>query len=574
MSNRGIIPLLVMLSIVGEAPAQDGAEVVARWKHLGNTIALYSNGKINDPSGENTWSKAGTTLTFRWKDAKAPGGFWIDTCTIAPDGQSFKGTNQLKRPINGTLIKDAPAAKPAEKPEVVAERKVPAEAVAASNDVWKVLQLTSLEYELNFQKVPREHALPPFVPLLSSKTAPVREVAALSAQWEISVWDVQKAMKAREKSVTDGLFKGIPVPRPAGAAPPVAPPEVPASVEAALKKAKGDGLLTAFQLIDDRMEKVAGEDGAVGKMSQASAEFYRTQLVVALKQAVLWNKAEQLAKSVANGDNGRGNDLEVRGVFEPGKTWGTVVLRNKSATDLDHVTFTLLAPSKAMPPGSPALDFVLGTRATGDTKSGFNLQDAVVNDRDFNAMPVRTFVHIPRLAAGKECEVRLFRTSAEFGKTVAAMYSVWAERVAIEGKPLPGYQQAKSGKAAPGAGGKPADPKDPFQAGSVWRGTMKWTLPDSPDSTREAELAVTVRNGEDFKGTITQKFEGRKYPADIVGTVANGAIQFEHQTDMGKRGLLHTGTLKGTRVEFTYEEGGDKPKKSVTVLNLAPAGKR
>lgn len=599
MSNRGnlLLPLLVVVTLLGGAWARDGVEVVARWKHLGNTITLYSNGKINDPSGDHKWSKTGNTLTLRWKDAKAPGGFWIDTCTISRDGQSFKGTNQLRRPITGTLVKVLPKAKAAEKPAVVVKPAAPKSgpdgakpsgpALAASKELWKVLQLVSLEYELDYKKVPREHALLPYVPLLSSTTGRVREVAALSATWEIDVWDIHKAAKAREASVSKGLFGGIAVPRPPGAMPAPVQPETPASVKAALAKAKGDGLLLAYNTIS-KVKEVADEskDGPLGKMSQASAAFYRTQLVVALKQAVLWNKAESLAKSVANGDNTRGNDIEVRGVFEPGQTWGTVILRNKSATDLDDVTFTLSAPSKAMPPGSPALDFFLGAGVIGASKpkadiddpdglaamlkAGFNLENAVANDRDYREMPVRVFVHVPKLAAGKECEVRLFRSSAEFVKTHSATYSVWAERIAIAGKPLPGYEEAKNNKTVPG-GKIAANLKDPLPNGSVWRGTVKWTRAGIPDITRKTEITVTARNGENFKGTIT--YEGSRARSDIVGVVADGVIKFEFQTNKGKRGLLHTGTLKGTRAEFTYEEGGDEPRKSVTVLDLVTAGK-
>jgi len=115
MSNHGGLAVFVGLFVTLGLPAQNSPEVVARWNHLGNPIALYSNGKINDTSSENTWSKSGNTLTLRWKDAKAPGGFWVDTCTISPDGRSFKGTNQLRRPISGTLISEVPAAKPASK---------------------------------------------------------------------------------------------------------------------------------------------------------------------------------------------------------------------------------------------------------------------------------------------------------------------------------------------------------------------------------------------------------------------------------------------------------------------------
>ena len=227
MKNRGILvlPLLLGLALLVDASAQDDVKVVARWKHLGtNIITLYSNGKINNPSGVHTWSRVGNTLTLRWKDPKAPGGYWIDTCTISRDGQTFKGRNQLRRPITGTLVKDRVVAKPVEKPGIVANPAAPnpggtgakrnAPAVAASEELWKVLQLISLEYELNYQKVPRNHSLPPYVPLMSSKTARVREVASLSARWEIDVWDVQKAAKAQERIDLEGSVRRCAGPTP------------------------------------------------------------------------------------------------------------------------------------------------------------------------------------------------------------------------------------------------------------------------------------------------------------------------------------------------------------------------
>lgn len=94
----------------GELPADlrdliDG-RVVARWVHQpgDGKIALYSSGKINTPDGENTWSFSGGRLTFRWKNDKAPGGFWVDTCVLAPDGQSYAGVNQIQTKVSGKLV--------------------------------------------------------------------------------------------------------------------------------------------------------------------------------------------------------------------------------------------------------------------------------------------------------------------------------------------------------------------------------------------------------------------------------------------------------------------------------------
>jgi hypothetical protein len=104
--------------------------VIARWKQEPGsiTVTLYSNGRINDPAGPHIWalatervdlSKSAANpfaanlnqfwlgqLTLRWKDAKAPGGYWVDTCTVNFDGLSYEGKNQNGTRISGKLIRD------------------------------------------------------------------------------------------------------------------------------------------------------------------------------------------------------------------------------------------------------------------------------------------------------------------------------------------------------------------------------------------------------------------------------------------------------------------------------------
>jgi hypothetical protein len=88
-------------------PNQD-ATVIARWKHEpgGAVNRFYSNGKINDPPGNNTWSFANGKLILRWQDRKAKGGFWVDTCNVSADGLSYSGTNQINIRISGILVND------------------------------------------------------------------------------------------------------------------------------------------------------------------------------------------------------------------------------------------------------------------------------------------------------------------------------------------------------------------------------------------------------------------------------------------------------------------------------------
>jgi len=47
---------------------------------------------------------------MKWKDPKAPGGYWIDRVALAADGTSYFGTNQTGHKINGRRL--APAALP------------------------------------------------------------------------------------------------------------------------------------------------------------------------------------------------------------------------------------------------------------------------------------------------------------------------------------------------------------------------------------------------------------------------------------------------------------------------------
>ena len=64
---------------------------------------LFSNGHINAPDNPATWTMKDDVLTLRWPDRRAPGGAWVDTCKIAPDGKSWHGRNQLGKNLAGSL---------------------------------------------------------------------------------------------------------------------------------------------------------------------------------------------------------------------------------------------------------------------------------------------------------------------------------------------------------------------------------------------------------------------------------------------------------------------------------------
>ena len=77
-------------------------QVVAHWKHRpGNRkLAFYLSGKFGDVARNNSWSFADGHLTLHWYDD------FVTKCTIAPDGQSYTGTNQQNRPVSGTYLND------------------------------------------------------------------------------------------------------------------------------------------------------------------------------------------------------------------------------------------------------------------------------------------------------------------------------------------------------------------------------------------------------------------------------------------------------------------------------------
>jgi hypothetical protein len=69
-------------------------------------IRFLPSGKINQPDGGATWSLNGSSLTMRWPGRNAPGGAWIDRCTLSRDGRSYTGTNQNGLPIRGLISED------------------------------------------------------------------------------------------------------------------------------------------------------------------------------------------------------------------------------------------------------------------------------------------------------------------------------------------------------------------------------------------------------------------------------------------------------------------------------------
>lgn len=113
---RFIITVIVAISslCLGIATGDDKPTIVATWEHqvVGrdakpSTITLYSNSKINDPNSKNTWSRSGNLLTLHWPNPAAPGGEWIDQCTVSADGRTYSGRNQYGTRISGKLVLEA-----------------------------------------------------------------------------------------------------------------------------------------------------------------------------------------------------------------------------------------------------------------------------------------------------------------------------------------------------------------------------------------------------------------------------------------------------------------------------------
>ena len=88
----------------------NGINVVGRWKHSVNSgkeydLTIFAEGGVNNPKGPVTWNLRGNQLTMRWPSKDAPGGVWIDRCTVSPDGKSYSGKNQKGYTIRGTRSK-------------------------------------------------------------------------------------------------------------------------------------------------------------------------------------------------------------------------------------------------------------------------------------------------------------------------------------------------------------------------------------------------------------------------------------------------------------------------------------
>jgi hypothetical protein len=86
-----------------------GPSIVATWQHrVGDGPPVehrfFANGRINNANGTATWTINGSILVMRWPNPDAPGGAWVDTCTVSGDGLTYTGRNQNDLVITGNKI--------------------------------------------------------------------------------------------------------------------------------------------------------------------------------------------------------------------------------------------------------------------------------------------------------------------------------------------------------------------------------------------------------------------------------------------------------------------------------------
>jgi arabinan endo-1,5-alpha-L-arabinosidase len=81
--------------------------VVGFWEHrpengAATMLELKEGGATSTESA--TWVLTGKTLEICWKNVDAPGGAWVDTCTLGRGFATYEGKNQSGLPLYGTRV--------------------------------------------------------------------------------------------------------------------------------------------------------------------------------------------------------------------------------------------------------------------------------------------------------------------------------------------------------------------------------------------------------------------------------------------------------------------------------------
>jgi hypothetical protein len=107
---------------------------------------------------------------------------------------------------------------------------------------------------------------------------------------------------------------------------------------------------------------------------------------------------------------------------------------------------------------------------------------------------------------------------------------------------------------------------DLFAKGSVWRGTTTGATPSA--AAQNIEIVISERDGEKFKAEM--RYLGR-HLRDIVGTAAEGKIQWSGAPGQKKPGVLNVGTVTDTRIDahFTLTGPGGRDQEGTVILRFA-----
>ncbi|MBI5759830.1 MAG: hypothetical protein HZA46_15030 [Planctomycetales bacterium] len=86
-------------------------KVLATWNFVGTNFEsrfsrnLFSNGKLDDLNGKSTWTIEKDKLVLRI--FRGDGKSFVDTCTLAADGQSLTGGNQFGGRFNAEVVRSS-----------------------------------------------------------------------------------------------------------------------------------------------------------------------------------------------------------------------------------------------------------------------------------------------------------------------------------------------------------------------------------------------------------------------------------------------------------------------------------
>ncbi len=86
--------------------SKEALALVGTWVHCGKQVAFDDDGTIDAGMTGATWTCDGRVLTLRWPMDNAPGGVWVDTCTLADDRKSYVGVNQEDFVVRGHRVRD------------------------------------------------------------------------------------------------------------------------------------------------------------------------------------------------------------------------------------------------------------------------------------------------------------------------------------------------------------------------------------------------------------------------------------------------------------------------------------